>query len=167
MSTKRISECVYSSMSVWRMSCRGRLMYHFVMGLSAVTMRHLSTCLLAMCVIIILWVSGWLNQASSPSSESCVSTVDDTDTLKMTVIGCHLEIQRLRKLIQIFAEYETKRFFSLSLNCWRKHKVDEEICASIRDCYVLLWISSVGFLILVFLSGSLESSPASTYNARA
>lgn len=115
------------------------------MGLSVVTMRHPSTCLLAMCVIIILWVSGWLNQASSPSSGSCVSTVDDTDTLRMTVIGCHLEIQRLQKLIHIFCWIRKQSAFSVSLNCWRKHKVEEELCVSIRDCYALLWISSVGF----------------------
>lgn len=66
---------------------------------------HLSP--LTVCVIIILWVRRWLNQASSPSSGSCVSTVDDTDTLKMTVIGCHLEIQ---SSFTFFAEYETKHF---------------------------------------------------------
>lgn len=67
-------------------------------GIRAVTALRSGTCLSAAWVIIIVCVGvkGWLSRASSPSSGSCVSTDDDTDTLKMTLMGRRLDIQTRR-----------------------------------------------------------------------
>lgn len=109
---------------------------------------HPSSCRFAFCVIIILWVRRWLNHASSTSSGSCVSTVDDTDTLKSDCNRLPSWNSNTPKARSHFCWMWNKAFF-LPLNCWTKHKVAVEIRASVRNCYaqswVYLWVFNIGF----------------------
>lgn len=60
---------------------------------------------------------------------SCVSTADDTDTLRMTLIGCRPEIQSSFLLNMKQSILFPPR--SLSLQTAERDKVAEEICVSV------------------------------------
>lgn len=107
-------------------------------GIRAVAALRSGTCLSAAWVIIIVCVcvKGWLNRASSPSPGSCVSTDDDTDMLKMTLMGRRLDIQTPRMASPHSSGIQSQAVFWEK--CWRKSVYLSEN-GNMRLWLYLLW----------------------------